>query len=168
MKLKLEKKDVPLKNVIKDVIIFIGIFGIFLIMFSRIKFPVISGISMNPSFYDGERVIAVVTNDVDVGDVVIIWNDDMQEYIIKRVIGVAGDFIEIKKGGQLYRNGIEIYEKYILEQDWGNGIIDRRIKVPENEIFVLGDNRNHSTDSRILGTIPISDVKMKVIGEFGA
>lgn len=157
------KKTDILKNTVKYVIIFIVII-IMLLVSKYIEFPYISGVSMNPSFYEGERAVAVVTNNVGIGDVVIIWSDNMQEYIIKRVVGVAGDTIEIK-GGQLYRNGIKIYEDYILTQDWGKDTRYYLVTVPENEIFVLGDNRDNSIDSRILGTISIDDVKMKVISK---
>jgi signal peptidase I len=81
---------------------------------------------------------------------------------IKRVIGVEGDRIELKNG-KLYRNGIVLEEEYILEEMAGSF---EAITVPENHVFVLGDNRNHSGDSRIVGSIPYENVIGKVIGRY--
>ncbi len=77
---------------------------------------------------------------------------------IKRVIGEPGDLLELKQG-KLYRNGIELNEDYIAEETEGSF---EAITVPENHVFVLGDNRNHSGDSRIIGTIPYENIVGKV------
>ncbi|RXJ04639.1 signal peptidase I [Anaerobacillus alkaliphilus] len=78
---------------------------------------------------------------------------------IKRVIGEPGDRLELKQG-TLYRNGEELNEDYIFEGMDGSF---EAITVPEDHVFVLGDNRNHSGDSRMIGTIPYENIVGKVM-----
>ena len=83
---------------------------------------------------------------------------------IKRVIGVAGDHIEIKNG-KVYLNEQEIKEKYLDEgvtTNMGQYGVFSDIVVPEGYVFVMGDNRDHSTDSRCFGCIPVSKIEGKV------
>jgi len=80
---------------------------------------------------------------------------------IKRVIGVAGDHIKITDG-KVYLNGEELQEGYVAE---GSVTISDRytdITVPEGYVFVMGDNREHSTDSRSFGCIPVEKIESKV------
>lgn len=85
--------------------------------------------------------------------------DSMDHNWIKRVIGIEGNTIELKEG-KLYRNGNLLKEDYIFEAMSGSF---ERVTVPENHIFVLGDNRNHSGDSRMIGSVPNENVIGKVI-----
>ncbi|HBI03997.1 MAG TPA: signal peptidase I [Paenibacillaceae bacterium] len=87
-------------------------------------------------------------------------NDDEKNYWIKRVIGEAGDTIEFKNG-RVYRNGTELVENYIREEEMV--VPFETIVVPENYIFVMGDNRNGSMDSREIGPIPKENVLGKVL-----
>ncbi len=83
---------------------------------------------------------------------------------IKRIIGVEGDHIEIKEG-QVYLNGEALEEEYIDEgvvTDLGRYGVYSDIIVPKGYVFVMGDNREHSTDSRCFGCIPVSKIEGKV------
>ena len=80
---------------------------------------------------------------------------------IKRVIGVEGDHIKIEDG-KVYLNGEELDEPYLAEGVTTTGGIFTDVVVPEGYIFVMGDNRSHSTDSRSFGCIPIEKVESKV------
>lgn len=84
-------------------------------------------------------------------------------YWIKRVIGKPGDTIEIKSN-KVYRNGQLLDEPYINEPMENNP--DQTWNVPKDSIFVMGDNRNHSSDSRIKGCIPIRNVMGKLLIKF--
>lgn len=84
---------------------------------------------------------------------------------IKRVIGVAGDHIKIEDG-KVYLNGEELQEDYLNEniETKGGNYLD--IVVPEGYVYVLGDNREHSTDSRMFGCIPINKIESRVAFRF--
>jgi signal peptidase I len=82
---------------------------------------------------------------------------------IKRVIGLPGDHIIIQDG-KVYVNNVQIEESYLqsgVVTDNGNGYCTDLV-VPENTVFVMGDNRNHSTDSRSFGCIPLERIESKV------
>lgn len=95
-------------------------------------------------------------------DVVVLWSDTLGEYIIKRVVGVPGDRIEIREG-QVYRNGVRIYESYLNSHLWAEVMDAVDVTVPEGHIYVMGDNRDDSTDSRVIGFIEADCVFGKVL-----
>lgn len=120
----------------------------------------VSGISMEPTLLDGDRLLVYQLGYApQYNDVVIIQADnlpnsltgEMGEGIVKRVIGLEGDVMNIDiETGTVYRNGEALTEDFIAEvirpSKLGNA--DFPVTVGKDEIFVLGDNRNHSTDSR--------------------
>ena len=84
---------------------------------------------------------------------------------IKRVIGTAGDEISFSDN-RLYRNGALLQEPYINESDvynYPNGV---SVTVPEGYVYVMGDNRNHSTDSRVIGIVPLENIIGKMIASW--
>lgn len=84
-----------------------------------------------------------------------------QEYIfIKRVVGRPGDVLEFTNGN-VFRNGIKLEENYILEPMKHS--LDKKVIVPAGSVFVMGDNRNNSMDSRIIGNIPLDHVLGKMV-----
>lgn len=88
-----------------------------------------------------------------------------KESYIKRVIGVAGDHIQIKDG-KVYLNGEELQEDYLREGIVTEGKIYDDIIVPDGYIFAMGDNRVKSTDCREFGCIPIDKIESKVFIRF--
>lgn len=84
---------------------------------------------------------------------------------IKRIIGVEGDHIEIKDG-KVYRNGEELIEEYLSDGVETISKVYTDVIVPKDCVFVMGDNRPHSTDSRDFGCVPISKIESKVAFRF--
>lgn len=92
----------------------------------------------------------------DIADISILHRFENRNLWIKRVIGLPGDSIEIKNGS-VYRNGVKLDEPYILEENIHGP--NETFLVPEGHVFVLGDNRNNSMDSRRIGYIPMDNIK---------
>ncbi len=123
------------------------------------------GHSMFPTLDEKDRLftnkIVYILGNPERGDIVVLKApDDPDKDYIKRIIGIAGDIVEIKDG-KVYLNGEELSEKYLPEDAYTYE--DIRVEVPEGEVFVLGDNREKmaSKDSRYFGTISIEKIKGK-------
>ena len=143
---------------------------------------------MEPTLKTDDRVLVlkdtIVQFDISSGDIVVFHNinsdysesilqqyfDELQIWkindvnsqenaaLIKRVVGVGGDVVEIFENGEVFVNSSKFYIPNINE---GVNFKNETFVIPDNEIFVLGDNRPNSQDSRYIGTIPIS----KIIGK---
>ena len=137
----------------------------------------VKGASMEPNFNHGDFVfinkLSTSIGAPDYGDVVICKLDEGSGYenIIKRVIGLPGDEIDIVENEDdedvydLYVNGEHIEEDFLGEPMMTDGNIEYPFEVPENSYFVMGDNRNESLDSRreSVGAIHKDDLMGKVV-----
>jgi len=140
---------------------------VFFIKFSLFDIMAIDGISMEPTLSHGDRVFVNIIG-YKIGtpkkqDVVIFTPSiDKGSFYVKRIIGTPGDTVKIKDGN-VYVNDIMLNEDYLYPGTSTEGNLV--INVPEGFVFVLGDNRNHSEDSRDprLGPVPIKSIKGKVI-----
>ena len=145
---------------------------------------------MEPTLKTDDRVLVlkdtIVQFDISSGDIVVFHNinsdysesilqqyfDELQIWkindvnsqenaaLIKRVVGVGGDVVEIFEYGEVFVNSSKFYIPNINE---GVNFKNETFVIPDNEIFVLGDNRPNSQDSRYIGTIPISNIIGKAI-----
>ena len=160
----MEKKQ-SLKNTIWEyvkVVLVTVILTYSLLFFVQVSRVV--GHSMDPTYHNGEVVLVnkrfYKLSDVKYGDVVVaeVNFGDGDEQIIKRVIGKPGDTISCKDG-VMYRNGKKLDESYIMEdmakESWN-------YHVAEGKLFVMGDNRNNSSDSRVLGAL---DFQQHIVGK---
>lgn len=128
----------------------------------------IKGSSMVPSFHNGDSVI--ISNlffEPEQGDIVVLRKLAFQEEpIIKRVIAIEGQTLDIDfNTGTVYVDNVPLAEPYIAEPTLTPIDFDGKITVPENHIFVMGDNRNHSTDSRysVIGCVDRRYIMGKVL-----
>lgn len=121
---------------------------------------VVQGPSMQNTLYGGDMVLVVKPyfTGISQGDVVVLhqFNADLNETIIKRVIATEGQTVDIDfSTGTVYVDGAALEEPYIAERTYSDEGMNFPVTVGEGEIFVMGDNRNHSTDSRstMLGAV---------------
>lgn len=145
-----------METVALAVFIFLGINGIS----ARIR---VDGTSMEPNLHTGEYVVvnkfAYRFGQPQLGDVIVFhFPGNPGEEYIKRVIGVPGDLVQVEQG-QVYVNGVPILEPYIAALPNYQG----SWRVPANSLFVLGDNRNNSSDSHTWGMVPYSYVVGKAV-----
>ena len=106
----------------------------------------IEGTSMEPTLKNGDIVLLTKTTAFDRGDICgFAWNNKI---LIKRVIGIPGDWIEIDTDGTVYRNGEKLEEPYAEQIAFGECDLEFPFQVPQEQYFVLGDMRESSIDSR--------------------
>lgn len=106
----------------------------------------ISGNSMTPTLVDGEIVLSLKGSSFRTGDIVAFYFDN--KILIKRVIAGPGDWVNIDEQGTVFVNGEMLDEPYLVEKALGNCDIELPYQVPESKVFVMGDHRSVSLDSR--------------------
>ena len=122
----------------------------------------IEGTSMEPTLYNGDIVLLRKTTRFDHGDLCgFTWNNKL---LIKRVIGLPGDWIEIDTDGTVYRNGEKLDEPYVQKMALGECDLEFPFQVPQEQYFVVGDMRESSIDSRntLIGCIAKDQIVGKV------
>ena len=150
----------------------------------------VDGASMNPTLENGDRLFTRVIfySEPEQGDIVIFnppvsaTNKAPNEDIayVKRVIATEGQVVDINENGEVLVDGKVLKEDYISEKinlglRYSGGVVDFPFKVPKDTVFVLGDNRNNSHDSRSadIGAVPIDNIIGKAefriwpLGNFG-
>ena len=132
---------------------------------SVFRYPVVQiyGRSMNPTFDHGEIVVASREKIPEAGDVIAFaYNSGL---LVKRVIAVGGDTVEIREDGTVLINGEPKTELYIKERVKGETDLEYPFTVPEDRYFVMGDNRGASVDSRntAVGCVPAEQVTGTIV-----
>ena len=105
------------------------------------------GDSMAPTLMAGDRVFYIGFSEAGYGELVIFDAGETYGLVVKRVVGLPGDRIAVTSDGTLIRNGAPVEEAYALYDAFGNSAMDE-VTVESGKLFVLGDNRASSIDSR--------------------
>lgn len=127
------------------------------ILVATLWLPVLQiyGSSMTPTLSDGDIAVSLKTGDCSTGDVIAFYYNN--KILIKRVIARAGDWVDIDEDGNVYVNDVLLDEPYVTEKAFGDCNIELPYQVPESRLFVMGDHRSVSTDSRNTSVGCVSD-----------
>jgi signal peptidase I len=142
-------------DIVETVLLALVLFLVINALSARVR---VENVSMKPTLQPGEFLlvnrVAYKLGEPSIGDIVVFHapGDSDLDYI-KRVIGLPGDQVRIENG-MVYVNDQPLYEPYISDQPSYSGVWD----VPVDEYFVLGDNRNNSSDSHLWGFVPMDDI----------
>ena len=134
------------------------------VLIATLVLPVlqIEGTSMEPTLVNGDVVLLTKTTSFDRGELCgFSWNNKL---LIKRVIGIPGDWIEIDIDGTVYLNGEKLDEPYAEQLSVGECDLEFPFQVPQEQYFVLGDMRESSIDSRntLIGCVAKDQIVGKV------
>lgn len=123
----------------------------------------IYGQSMNATLTSGELVVSVKNSGFKTGDIIAFYYNN--NILVKRVIAKSGDWVDIDLDGNVYVNHELIEEPYLEEKAFGEPDIDFPYQVPDERIFVLGDNRTVSIDSRhmAVGCVTSEQIVGKIV-----
>lgn len=144
-----------IKKILKDLIPYVVIIIAVILVRTFIATPVrVNGSSMYPTLKGGEIMLLNKLGKVDRFDIVVLKIDAENDNLIKRVIALPGETIEIKDS-KIYINDEELKDNYGA----GNTYSIDKITLKDDEYYVLGDNRTISMDSRVFGPIKKDDIK---------
>lgn len=156
-----KKKEMPGRGMYEWLQAITGILVVLILVFTFLgRITPVKGVSMEPTLYTGDlMLVRSLGYTPEQGDVVVLTKefDAASGPIVKRVIATGGQRVDIDySAGLVYVDGVPLEEPYInerMQQPWYGG--HTSVLVPEGSVFVMGDNRNHSNDSRdvTLGTV---------------
>lgn len=162
--LKYERNKIRFRRIIKSSVYALVLVAAIAVLIATLVLPVlqISGTSMEPTLNNGEIVVLFKTTKLERGD--LCGFSYSNKILIKRVIGLPGDYIAIDEDGNVFVNNKKIDEPYITEKGLGECDIEFPYQVPENEFFLMGDHRSTSIDSRstVIGCIPQDQIIGKI------
>ena len=135
-------------NTLRSTIFILIVVSASAVLIAVLLLPVlrIYGHSMNDTLDEGDVVVSIKGSSFKTGDIIAFYYNN--KLLVKRVIGQPGDWVDIDEDGNVYVNQVMLEEPYLDSKAYGETNIELPYQVPESRIFVLGDNRDVSIDSR--------------------
>lgn len=135
-------------NTLRSTIFILIVVSASAVLIAVLLLPVlrIYGHSMNDTLDEGDVVVSIKGSTFKTGDIIAFYYNN--KLLVKRVIGQPGDWVDIDEAGNVYVNQVMLEEPYLNSKAFGETNIELPYQVPESRIFVLGDNRDVSIDSR--------------------
>ena len=136
------------RNVFRSTVFTLITVAAIAVLVATLWLPVLKiyGSSMTPTLENGQIVISVKSGSYETGDLVVFRYNN--KVLVKRLIAQAGDWVNIDKDGTVYVNDIPLDEPYLTEKALGECDLELPYQVPESRLFVMGDHRSVSVDSR--------------------
>ena len=153
------------RSVLKSTIYTLVYVAAIAVLVATLWLPVLQiyGSSMTPTLQDGEVVFSVRTDQMNPGDIVAFYYNN--KILVKRVIAGPGDWVDILEDGTVMVNDVILDEPYLMEKSYGDADITLPYQVPDGRIFVMGDQRETSVDSRheAVGCVSQEQIVGKII-----
>lgn len=135
------------------------------VLIATLLLPVLQiyGTSMTPCLIEGDIVVSVKGNNFQRGDIISFYYNN--KILVKRVIAKEGEWVDIDEDGTVLVNGVKLEEPYLKEKAFGDCDIDLPYQVPDGRVFVLGDHRATSQDSRntAIGCVTEEQIVGKIV-----
>lgn len=162
---KAERYKVGFLSMVRSSIFILIVVSAIAILTAVLFLPVlrIYGQSMKGSLNNGDIVVSMKSIKFGSGDVIAFYYNN--NILVKRVIATSGEWVDMDKEGNVFVNRVPLEEDYIEKKAYGETNIELPFQVPEGRIFVMGDNREASIDSRnkTIGTIAEEQIVGKLI-----
>ena len=136
------------KKTFKNTIYALLIVAAIAVLVATLFLPVLQiyGSSMTPTLHDGQLIVSVKEKNFETGDIIAFYYNN--KILVKRVIASEGDWVDIDEEGNVNVNGKRLHEPYVANKSLGECNIALPYQVSEGKIFVMGDHRSVSIDSR--------------------
>lgn len=143
-----EKYNLKYRKVLKSTASTLIVVAAIAVLIATLALPVlqIKGSSMEPTFFDEEIVVLIKSSNLKRGQLCCFSYQN--KLLIKRIVGVPGDQINIDEAGFVYVNGEKLEEPYVTDRALGECDVTFPVNVTDNHYFILGDHRSTSIDSR--------------------
>lgn len=162
---KAERYKVGFLSMVRSSIFILIVVSAIAILTAVLFLPVlrIYGQSMKGSLNNGDIVVSMKSIKFGSGDVIAFYYNN--NILVKRVIATSGEWVDMDKEGNVFVNRVPLEEDYIEKKAYGETNIELPFQVPEGRIFVMGDNREASIDSRnkTIGTIAEEQIVGKLV-----
>lgn len=136
------------KKVLRSTIGTLVVVAAIAVLVATLMLPVlrIYGSSMSPTLIDGDIVVSIKGSDFEHGEIIAFYYNN--KILVKRVVALPGEWVNIDEDGYVYINGERLDEPYLVERAVGECDIELPYQVPDGRLFVMGDHRGVSVDSR--------------------